>query len=435
MAPSSEEHLRRIAEREREDAEMVDGRSGRRTGLALGIGLILCVAIGAGIAWWAISTVPSSVLALVDAVGGGGDGQGDSGGADGTTARLMQWWMDRQAAELAAPSVDNSPVEFEIAEGEALPSVAARLEAEGLVKSADAFRLLARVRGLDTQVQAGKHSLRGDMPAEEVLTALLAARGEAVTVRIPEGNRAEEIATVLANQGLVDRSEFLTLVGAGEDIGGIGTDTGAGAGAGSHPVLADRPEGASLEGYLFPDTYQLDPKGGAEAVLGRLLDTFEARVTPEMRAKAAELGISLYEVVTLASIVEREAGVADERGKIARVYLNRLAQPPFILNADPTVQYALGFQPEASSWWKRPLFEQDLRVDSAYNTYTNAGLPPGPIASPSLASIQAVLDADPGPWMFFVANDVACDGTHVFAETYDQHLANVATYQTGECGG
>lgn len=432
MAPSSEEHLRRIAEQERADAEGAGGRSGGRTALLLGLALVLFMAVGAGVAWWAMSAVPGAVMAVVDAIGVGdesaggdpgnpGSTEGAAGESEGTGARLMQWWLGQQAANLGAPSDEAAPAEFEIAEGEALPAIAARLEFAGLIRSADAFRLLARAQGVDTQVQAGKHTLRRNMSAEEVLAALLVAQGEAVTVRIPEGNRAEEIATILANQGLVDRSEFLTLVGAGVDPG-------------VHPGLADRPEGASLEGYLFPDTYELDPKAGTQAVLGRLLDNFEARVTPEMRAQAAVLQMPLYEVVTLASIVEREAGVEEERGKIARVYLNRLASPPYILNADPTVQYALGFQPEANAWWKRPLYTEDLQIDSAYNSYTNPGLPPGPIASPSLASIEAVLSADPGPWMYFVANDVACDGTHVFGETYDEHLRNVATYQTGECG-
>ncbi len=142
----------------------------------------------------------------------------------------------------------------------------------------------------------------------------------------------------------------------------------------------------------------------------------------------------MYEVVTLASIVERETSVAAERPMVARVYINRLAEPPYLLNADPTVQYGLGFQVETGDWWKRPLTYDDLQSDSGYNSYLLPGLPPGPIASPGLAAIEAVLSPAEGDWMYFVANDRACDGTHVFAATYDEHLANVATYQTGGCG-
>ncbi|MCE7939944.1 MAG: endolytic transglycosylase MltG [Chloroflexi bacterium CFX6] len=333
----------------------------------------------------------------------------------------MAWWLDQQAADLAAPGADASPVAFEVRPGEALAAVAARLEAEGLIRDAGAFRLLARVRGLDTQVQAGAFTLRRDMRAEEVLAALMVAAGESVTVTIPEGKRSEEVATLLANLHLVERAEFLRLVGEGA--------LGA-----AYPAVADRPAGAGLEGYLFPDTYQVDPEAGAEGVLRVLLTTFEARVTPEIRSRAQASGLSLYEVVTLASIVEREAALAIERPKIARVFLNRLAAAPYILNADPTVQYALGFQPEANSWWKRPLYTVDLDVDSAYNTYRNPGLPPGPIASPGLASIEAVVDPEPGPWQYFVANDAACDGSHVFAETFEEHQRNIAQYQTGGCG-
>lgn len=403
MSPSSEEHLRRLAEQSAV-AEMP-----RRRGRGAIFAAAVVVLAAGGLAAWLGGSL------LRDGVGG------LAGPLDAPAERLMAWWLDQQAADLAAPGADASPVAFEVRPGEALAAVAARLEAEGLIRDAGAFRLLARVRGLDTQVQAGAFTLRRDMPAEEVLAALMVAAGESVTVTIPEGKRSEEVATLLANLHLVERAEFLRLVGEGA--------LGA-----AYPAVADRPAGAGLEGYLFPDTYQVDPEAGAEGVLRVLLTTFEARVTPEIRSRAQASGLSLYEVVTLASIVEREAALAIERPKIARVFLNRLAAAPYILNADPTVQYALGFQPEANSWWKRPLYTVDLDVDSAYNTYRNPGLPPGPIASPGLASIEAVVDPEPGPWQYFVANDAACDGSHVFAETFEEHQRNIAQYQTGGCG-
>ncbi len=394
--PSSDEHLQQLAGRRRDDGP----RPPRRW---LTVLLVLVPAITAGLVWRALSSSTTTDLS-VTAVGDG----------------IMAWWLDRQSDQLLAPSDSDTPVAFEVAPGETLPAVAKRLEANGLVRSADAFRLLARVRGLDRQVQAGEHVLRGNMVAGEILEELLTARGPAVRVTVPEGLRAEEIAKLLATRGLVDQSEFLRLVGLGRS---------------DHSTLADRPVGAGLEGYLFPDTYEFAPDAGAEAVVTRMLDTFEARVSPpEVRALVVGSGRTLYEVVTLASIVEREAMVAAERGRIARVYLNRLAEPPFILNADPTVQYALGFQPEEDGWWKRWLTEEDLAIDSAFNTYKYAGLPPGPIANPGLAAILAVLEAEDGDWLYFVANDLACDGTHVFATTWDEHLANVATYRTGGCG-
>jgi UPF0755 protein len=333
---------------------------------------------------------------------------------------LLDWFLEGQAESLGAPSTDTTPVSFEVTEGEALPTIADRLEAAGLILDAGAFRLLARSQDMDRTIQAGLHTLRLNMTADEVLAELQIAVGDQVTVTIPEGLRAEEVAGLLAAQGLVDRETFLALVQAGD--------------AGSRVAVSDRPDGAGLEGYLFPDTYAFEPEAEAQAVLDKLLDTFEARVDAGVRDGVAGTGLSLYEVVKLASIVEREAVIDSERGMIARVFLNRLETPPYLLNADPTVQYGLGFQPESDTWWKRPLLTADLSVDSPYNSYTTPGLPPSPIASPGLASLEAVVSAPEGAWQYFVANDVACDGTHVFAETYDQHLANVATYQTGGCG-
>jgi UPF0755 protein len=333
--------------------------------------------------------------------------------------RAMGVYLDLRASDLAAPGTDATPVTFVVGEGEGIASVAARLQAEGLVRSADALRLLARVGGLDRSVQAGQHTLTRAMSAREVLQDLQVGRAQGLRVTLPEGRRAEEVARVLAQAGVVDEQEFLGLVGTGVAAG---------------PAVMDRPPGTGLEGYLFPDTYEFAPRTGAAEVVKTLLDNFERRLTPDLRAKLGPSGLSLFNVVTLASIVERETGVAAERPKVARVYLNRLKEPPYLLDADPTVQYGLGFQSDTSSWWKRPLLYEDLRSESAYNTYVHPGLPPGPIASPGLASIAAVLSPIEGPWMFFVANDVACDGTHVFAQSYEEHLANIRKYQTGGCG-
>ena len=348
-----------------------------------------------------------SALANAGATGGGLDG-------------LRGWWLERNADLLEAVSADASPIEFEVFPGEPLPEVALRLAAQGLIRDATAFRSLARIRGLDTQIQAGQHALRRDMPAEEVLQALLVAQGEQLRVTIPEGWRLEELAALLERLGLAQRADLISLASAPE--------------RGRWPALASLPEGASLEGYLFPDSYDFEPDAGAASVIDRLLTTFEARLTSDMRARAELAGLSIHELVTLASIVEREAVLPDERARIAQVYLNRLAEPPYILNADPTLQYALGFQPEQESWWKRPLLYADLEIDSPYNSYLRPGLPPGPIASPGLEAIRAVLEPEAGSWRYFVANDIACDGSHVFADSLEAHNANVARYQTGDCG-
>ena len=200
----------------------------------------------------------------------------------------------------------------------------------------------------------------------------------------------------------------------------------------SYAFLAGRPSGTSLEGYLFPDTYELSEDGAtAGEVLTRQLDSFAAKVMP-LYETASEQGIqmSLHEVLTLASIVEREAVVPGERPAIAAVYLNRLARN-MRLEADPTVQYAMGYQPETGQWWKTPVFlEEYSSVDDLYNTYLYAGLPPGPIAAPGLSSIQSVLVPDQHDYVYFVALPDG-SGRHVFAETFEEHAENVRRYQQG----
>lgn len=399
MRPTREEHLERLSRHRRSDPP--DGRRRRTLGLAV-VGLVVVALFAVG-GWWALGRVAPS-----------------EAGAGSVVAQLEAWFLARREADLAPVGGDGEPVAFEIVPGEGLPAVAERLEAAGLIRSASTFLLFARVQGLDRSVQAGRHTLAPGMSAQEILTELQLARGEAIAITIPEGLRAEEVAALLEGNRLVDGDELLQIVASGARTG--------------RPAVDARPDGAGLEGYLFPETYEFEPDAGAQAVTDRMLDTFEARLSPALREAAAAAGLTVHEVVTLASIVEREAVVEDERPTIARVYLNRLSTPPYLLNADPTVQYGLGFQADAATWWKRPLYTEDLAVDGPYNTYTRPGLPAGPIASPGLASIEAVLDPAEGPWQYFVANDVACDGTHVFANTFDEHLANIARYQTGDCG-
>ncbi|OUC09003.1 hypothetical protein RY27_05590, partial [Litorilinea aerophila] len=194
--------------------------------------------------------------------------------------------------------------------------------------------------------------------------------------------------------------------------------------------LQGRPAGASLEGYLFPNTYEIPAVDGrAEDLLIRQLDTFAAQVVPayEEAVAAGATDLALYEVLTLASIVEREAVVPAERPAIAGVYLNRLAAG-MKLEADPTVQYAMGYQPETGQWWKTPVFlEEYAGVDSPYNTYLYEGLPPGPIASPGLDSVRAVLYPEAHDYLYFVALPDG-SGRHVFANTFEEHAENVRRY-------
>lgn len=375
---------------------------------------------------------------VLQVFGGGEEGPGPSAGASvgseagGAEARPERSWLqaigdararrylEANPESLMPASESAEPVDFEVFGGESVESIAERLAAGGIVRDAEAVQALARLRGLDTKIQAGIHTVRADRPVEEVLDALLVAAGDEVVITLREGWRAEEIAEAVARAGLAQAEDFMDLVVAGS------ADVAA---------LRSLPAGATLEGYLFPDTYRFEPEAGAEAVIARLVETFAARLPADFEAAAQAVGLTPHEVVILASIVEREAVVPSERPRIARVFLNRLDTQPALLNADPTIQYALGFQPELEVWWKRPLLTADLEIDSPYNSYRVPGLPPGPIANPGIASIEAVLEPEAGNWQYFVSDGIACDGTHVFAVTYEEHLANVERYRTDTCGG
>ncbi len=329
---------------------------------------------------------------------------------------LLGAYLRFEGEDAQAPmSDDPTPVTFTIFPGETAAQIAQRLESEGLIRDAGLFRALLRVRGVDTQLEAGDYQLRRNMTMTEIMDTLQHGKPPTVILTIPEGWRAEQIAALLAENGIANPDSFLRLV-----------RTGAGF---DHDFLADRPEGVtSLEGYLFPDTYEIATDATAADVIDRMLATFGQRFTPEMREKARAQGLSIHEAVTLASIVEREAQVPEERALIAGVFHNRL-QAGMHLNADPTVQYALGYQEDAGQWWKRPLYLEDLKVDSPYNTYTHVGLPPGPICNPGLAALQAVVEPAETDYFYFVANDVAGDGSHVFAKTLEEQNANIEKYR------
>jgi UPF0755 protein len=198
-----------------------------------------------------------------------------------------------------------------------------------------------------------------------------------------------------------------------------------------YDFLDARPIGSTLEGYLYPDTYELArERATSQDLLRRQLDNFARLAVPAYRQSAAagSTTLSLHEVVTLASIVEREAVLDEERPVIAAVYLNRLAKE-MKLDADPTVQYAMGYQAGTGQWWKTPVsLDEYSQVESPYNTYLHVGLPPGPIASPGIASIRAVLNPAKHDYLYFVALPDG-SGRHAFSRTFDEHLENVRRYQ------
>jgi len=319
-------------------------------------------------------------------------------------------WL--HADQLDQPASDDATVvSFTIEPGESASAIGERLEELGVVSSARLFYAYVRYHGLGSRLEAGEYKLRRDMTIPEVAAALQHGTIREVEVTIPEGWRMEQVAEYLQKEGIMSAEEFLAAArsGAWDD---------------KYDFLKDKPADASLEGYLFPDTYRLPVPATPEDLIVRMLDNFDAKVTPQMRQRAVDMGFTLYEVITLASIVEREAAIPEERPIIASVYLNRLKKGMH-LQADPTVQYAKGYDPTTGRWWAPMTIEEMSTVQSPYNTFLNPGLPPGPICSPGLDSIKAVLYPAETDYLFFFSRG---DGSHVFAKTYEEHLRNQEEY-------
>ncbi len=337
----------------------------------------------------------------------------------------LETYIQIHADELAQPAGnDDTPVTFVIEPGETAVEVAQRLERAGLISDAELFRRYLQYEGLDAGLEAGTFTLRQTMTIPEIAQALQSGQRPERVVTVREGLRLEEVAAEVAAQTGIPEEEFRALV----TTGWRETDLA------SYEFLASLPPTATLEGFLFPETYRLPEEATAYDVVARMLATFDERVTPEMRAAAADHGLSLYEMVTLASIVEREAVIPEERPIIASVYFNRL-EAGWLLNADPTVQYGLGYDEETGQWWRKLYFDalgvnSLAEIDHPYNTYRYPGLPPGPICSPGLASLEAVAYPADTNYFYFIANCHANDGSHLFAVTEEEHYANYAS-----CGG
>ena len=304
------------------------------------------------------------------------------------------------AQRLEPVSEDASQVVFEVKPGDSLSGVARRLEREGLLRDARVATWWGRWHGLDKGLHVGEYGLAASLSASEILDRIASGRVLTFEVVIPEGLTAAEIGRRLADAGLADADAFSAAVADPELARSLGV------------------EGDSLEGYLFPETYRMPRGRRAEEVAGVLVGQFlEAwqRLAPQAEAR----GLSMREVVTLASVVEKETGATDERPLIASVFANRLERG-MRLESDPTVIYGI------------PDFDGNLRrrhlddTANRYNTYQHTGLPPGPIASPGLDALRAVVEPADTKFLFFVSRN---DGTHHFSRTYREHVNAVRRYQ------
>ncbi len=278
--------------------------------------------------------------------------------------------------------------------------MAALLKNEQLIRSRSAFLLLGKTRAIDRKIRPGEYELDASMSPQDILTKLLAGRVVLHPVTIPEGYSLTQIAEVLAAQQVTDTKEFTKLVRDRAFISTLG-------------IEAD-----SLEGYLFPETYSFAKGTRAREVIRAMVDGLHRVWGAELQEQAARMKMSLHQVLTLASVIEKETGAKDERELIAAVFHNRLRKK-IPLQSDPTVIYGLPA-------FDGNIHKRDLSVMSPYNTYRVQGLPPGPIASPGAHSLRAALFPAQASYLYFVSRN---DGTHQFSSTLAEHNQAVEKYQ------
>jgi UPF0755 protein len=313
-----------------------------------------------------------------------------------------------QSEDLVTPSdPDGNEVDISIIQGESVQTIIGKLWEAGLITNPGVFQNYLQFTGMDTQLKAGEYRLNPGMTAIEIAKLMQTNISPEVTLVILPGWRLEEIAHSLPSTGLnITPDEFIQSTGQ-SPMGYSFSD-----------CLGEN----NLEGFLYPSSYTVLRETTMEQLLPQILMNFEANVSSDMRDGFSAQGLNVCQAVTLASIVEREAMLEEEMPLIASVFYNRLNNGS-ILASDPTVQYALGYNQEQGTWWTNPLTFQDLKVDSVYNTYIYVGLPPGPISNPGQAALQAVAFPAQTPYFYFRSS---CDdsGRHVFAETFNEHLAN-----------
>jgi UPF0755 protein len=294
---------------------------------------------------------------------------------------------------------------FVIQQDESVNSIVNNLEVMGFIKDAESFRAYLIYSGLDTSIQAGEYQLSAAMSAVEIARELQDATSEEVTFVVIPGWRMEEIAASLSTSGLsITLDDFFSAVN-------------------NPPRGFDFLSGANAaEGFLFPDIYIFSRQITAEELVNELVRHFSLRYTRDMQLGFENQGLTVYQAVTLASIIEKEAVQKEEAPLIASVYLNRL-NIGMKLEADPTVQYSIGYNAIQNTWWTNPLSIVNLEFNSPFNTYVYTGLPPAPIANPGLDALNAVAFPAETPYYFFRAK---CDdsGFHSFGQNFEELVAN-----------
>ena len=301
------------------------------------------------------------------------------------------------------PSTDrNQQTIFRVERGQSFQTVAANLHRRGLISHPQKFRILARIKGADKSIHTGEYLLSVDMSPNQILERMVTGKVRLHKFTVPEGYRIKQIAGIVEAAGLVSRTDFLQAA----------TD---GAVARQMGIEAD-----TFEGYLFPDTYYFPKNATAAEIVAAMVSRLHSLFPDKWKTRAAEIGYTLHQVLTLASIIEKETGTASERPIISSVFHNRLKKG-MRLETDPTVIYGI-------QNFDGNLTRRHLTTRTPYNTYKIRGLPPGPIASPGLAAIEAALFPADTPYLFFVSRK---DSTHQFSSTLAEHNRAIRKYQLG----
>ena len=331
---------------------------------------------------------------------------------DGVQTFILRLQLSGRQEELQQPiGTDETPIRFTVDPGTPPRSIAQNLFDNGLVVDSDLFVDYVRVEGLDTQLEAGTYFLNKTQNLMQVALMLTDSRNSSITFTIIEGWRLEEVAAA------IDQTPLFGFTGA--DF--LAATSGDNVFPSEITQVIGLPPGRSLEGFMLPETYILPPNITAVGLRDLLVNNLLEAVGSQLIADAQLDGYSLFNIITIASIVERESVWEDENSLIASVYRNRLRQG-IPLQADPTVQYGLQGS-RNQQWWPQITIADYQDVQSEYNTYVHPGLPPGPIANPGLATIRATAYPTESTFVYFRAK---CDGSnyHEFAETFEEHLAN-----------
>lgn len=321
-----------------------------------------------------------------------------------TTWVLISLFMALSMMSCAKDYTQNKEeVVFEVYSGDTVTSIAGRLKSEGVIGDTTRFRILSKLLRKDTSMKIGVYVIETNMSFNDLIDRLSSGVSYSVKVTIPEGYNMFEIAGVMEDSGLCTSNQFLSEC-YNED----------------YLDRYDLPSDASLEGYLFPETYFIPFNYDAKMIIKMMLDSFDSVVDDEMLRQIELSGYNLNEILTLASIVEKESSKESEKPRIAGVYYNRL-RTGMKLQADPTLIYALTL----AGQYFGDIRYRHFDFPSGYNTYYSYGLPPYPIANPGKTSIEATLYPEETDYFYFCAST---NGFHVFSETYNEHLNNVNKY-------